>query len=202
MKVIQCFMLLLLVFGCLLNSNAQPKNDLQLTTEITHKFYCVGESDTEDAVQLLLKLKLIYTNKGQQPLILQRGSNNVTWIRVSRTLDELESKQYEYELSLTLVTAGKDVLENADVPSKRFVVLLPGEVYVTEGEARVIDYDRFLTAGEHMLQVIVPTWSGTKEQADRLKVKWESVGVLYFLNAFSKPMKFTVEKTPKTMRCP
>jgi hypothetical protein len=194
---------LALFISCASVSVKAQANDLQLSTEIIHKRYCVGGGELKDEAALQMKLRLTYTNKGQRPLILQKGSNLINWVLVSRTPEDLLAKRHEYEMGVTWVTSGSgDVTEDGAEPSTRFIILQPGGKYVIEGRTWIDDWNKYLSAGQHVLQVIVPTWSGTKEQADKLRSKWERTGLLWFGNASSEPMKFTIDKAPKTEQCP
>src|SRR5258705_13338714 len=60
--------------------NAQPPS-LQLTTTILGEEYCVGDSELDG---LRLKLRLTYTNKSKQNLLLFKGSRLVSRIMISR----------------------------------------------------------------------------------------------------------------------
>jgi hypothetical protein len=193
---------------------ADEPSYLKLETEVIKRLYCAGEGmclrncpEGEGAItrdlQLIMNLRLIYTNTGERPLILQKGSDLIEYITVSRSLQDLAVKKYEVDMSVSWYSSGSgDVLERGTVPSSQFVLLRPGEKYGTEGEVRIIDYARFLGEGEHVLQIVVPTWTGTREQAERLQRKWERTGVLWFKNSFSEPMAFTVEKKAKIVICP
>ncbi len=45
-----------------------------------------------------------------------------------------------------------------------------------------------LPENETFFQVVAPTWSGTREQAEKLQKKWEKIGVLWFKNVRSEPL--------------
>jgi hypothetical protein len=193
-------LLALLLLTCNGAYGNEKDNDLQLSTKILKQSYCKDKDS--DTTMLLLNLELTYTNVGQQPIILYKGSDQISYVRVARNQEELSSKKYEVDMSVTWVTSGNgDVPNIGSVPDSRFVVLKLGASFKVNGETRIIDSDKLLPVGEHVLQVIVSTWQGSREQAERLRNKWAKTGYFWYGNTFSLPMQFRVESNPKLKRC-
>jgi hypothetical protein len=196
MKSIFLLALLLLPSGGAYGS--EKDHDLQLSSKILKQSYC-KDSDT---IMSLLKLELTYTNVGQQPIILYKGSDLISYVRSARSREELSAGKYEVDMSITWVTSGNGAVPNTGrVPDSRFVVLKPGASFKVAGDARIIDSDKLLPAGKHVLQVIVSTWQGSREQAERLRNKWAKTGYFWYGNTFSLPMQITIESNPKLKSC-
>ena len=134
LKTLAICLSLLNAQSCLLYAVDQgnPQTDarsLQLTTTILSEEYCVGDSEL-DGVRL--KLRLIYTNKGKQQLILYKGSSSMSRIMISRDFAEAAANHFEVNSSLTQITSGGEDCYKGAAPSKCFVVLPPGASYKTE----------------------------------------------------------------------
>lgn len=178
----------------------EKDHELQLSTKILKQNYCKDKDS--DTIMLLFKLELTYINVGQQPIILYKGSDLISYVRAARNQEELSAGKYEVDLSVTWVTSGSgDVPDTGRVPDSRFVVLKPGASFKAAGETRIFDSNKLLPAGEHVLQVIVSTWQGSREQAEKLRSKWAKRGYFWYGNAFSLPMLLTVEDNPKLKGC-
>src|SRR5437868_101553 len=66
---------------------------LRLTTRMIEQKYC--DSDYLDMAMLRLSLRLMYTNVGEQPLILSKQSGLIHYLLVSRNEEEARDKHYE-----------------------------------------------------------------------------------------------------------
>lgn len=189
------FLLLLTSAG--INAD-QKEHDLLLATSVLKQSYCKDENS--GTVMLLLRLQLRYTNVGRGTVILYKGSDLISYVRVARNREALSANNYEVDMSVTWVTSGDGSVPNTGrTPDSRFVVLKPGAAYKAVGETRIIGSDS-LAAGEHAMQVIVSTWQGSGEQAERLRGKWRKVGYFWYGNTFPKPMLLAVESSPKMGR--
>jgi len=178
---------LLMVLPFSAATRRQPRQDgLKLETVLVKQQYC----NSGDVHVLLFELKLKFTNTGNVTLILYKGSNLVSYVRVARNQQELEQKRYEISQSTTWVSSGPEGLPDVgQAPDARFAVLKAGQSFTMPAEARIPSLN-LLATGEHVLQVIVPTWKGTPAQAEGLKRRWEWVGELWIGNAFSTAMPF------------
>ena len=183
-------------FGSQINTAKQP---LVLTVEIISQQYCTINSDL---TSLQMRLKLRYTNVGNEKLILYKGHDLFyqTKIRALSTgADEvtfLNSRYFDEE---------PEPIEQPS-PSRVFVILAPGATYEREivmgmGVAGQVSNLGNQTIGEggHSLQLIVSTWYKSRSLAQKLRQQWERKGLLWFDAVASKPIPFTVER-PNSLR--
>lgn len=195
---------LLLLGGHSITCVAAQVSNLRLTTQLSNLSYCRNTIYDEE-FDVILRLQLTYTNVGQKPLILEKEPNLVTYWHTGRTLKELESADFTHTLWITSNKEG--VTESGDVPSANFVVLRPGESYVSEAEihipsARFLMKKGVIAGGAQYLQVVIPKWSGDEKQARFLSERWRKAGRLWSDAARSQPMLITIEPEPKIVECP
>lgn len=198
------FIYLLLALVLLYHANPQAvcagqDNDLQLTITVTSQRYCLNKI-YDGEYDLILKLQLRYTNTGKQTLILEKGGNLITYFKTGSDLKSLAAARYGHILWMSSNNEG--VTETGSTPSSSFVALKPDEFYEIEGEMRFPSAKELLAKGRQYLQVVIPTWSGTDNQAHELRKRWKKTGALWYKPARSQPMEFTVEKEPKVVECP
>lgn len=93
-----------------------------------------------------------------------------------------------------------DVIDTGRTPDEDFAVLKPGRSYTVRTNFRLFSA-KPLPGKESFLQVIVPTWSGTRQQAEKLQKKWEKTGALWFKNVRSEPLSFTLDKATNVKKC-
>ncbi len=183
----------------------QPLASLRLGTEILNAEYCVGDRDLD---ALRLSLRLTYTNRGNGPIILYKGSDLVSRITVARSIEDLAARRFEVNSSITWITrATKDCFAGAE-PSDCFVVLPPNascETEATTGFFVVRDDDREIAgavrSGEHVLEVQIPTWDGSNETARELRERWREYGSLWYQPVISDPLPVKVERSRKVNQC-
>jgi hypothetical protein len=188
------------------NTAESEAPSLQLTAKILNQEYCVGDSELDG---LRLKLRLIYTNKSKQQLILYKGSRLVCRIMISRDFAEAAANHFAVNSSLTqLMSGGEDCYKGA-APSKCFVVLPPGASYETEGIAGtfavrgdVREIAGAVKSGDHVLQIQVITWDESDEIDKKLRVQWLRHGLLWYEPITSAPVPFTVPRERKIVDCP
>jgi hypothetical protein len=212
MKFIYLSGLMLLCFACSAVFYARAKVDtpqgrppLQLTTSIVNQRYCAGDEDLDS---LQLELRLCYTNIGRQPLILYKGSNNISCVMASHNAEDAAAGRFEANGSVTTVTAESHVEIEAAAPGEMFLVLPPGASYETEAEVSVLvarggvsQVAGAVTAGEYVLQVKVPTWTESDDLAKKLRRRWRQGGFLWFEPITATPMPFRVEKQRPVVSC-
>lgn len=159
------------------------------------KRYCSSDSDFH---QLDLKLELIFTNGGSRVLIIEKSIlAEITYWRLANTEHDLDAAFWAHTLWLR---SGGYLSDPGGTPDENYALLKPGRTYKVRADLTLISKKPLL--GTHsLLQVIVPTWSGTEKQAEKLKKKWEKIGVLWFKNVKSEPLPFTVDKAIKVKRC-
>lgn len=178
---------------------------LQLTTKILSKEYCKGDSEL-DGVRL--KLRLIYTNKSKQNLLLFKGSRLVSRIMISRDSEKAAANHFEVNSLLTQVTNGGGDCYKGAVPSECFVVLPPGASYGTDAVAGtfavrgdVREVVGAVKSGNHVLQVEVITWQETNELAKELRARWLWSGLLWYEPVTSEPVAFTIPRFRRVVDC-
>lgn len=179
---------------------------LQLTTKILGVEYCVGDSELDG---LRVKLRLIYTNRGKQQLILYKGSRLISRIMISRNFTEAAANHFEVNSSLTQLTSGGADCYKDAAPGKCFVVLPPGASYKTEGIAPTFavrgdirEIAGAVKSGDHALQVEVITWQESNEMAKELRVRWLGYGLLWYEPITSAPVPLFVQQSRKVVDCP
>jgi hypothetical protein len=183
---------------------AAEASNLRLTTQPSNLSYCRNTIYDEE-FDVLIRLRLTYTNTGRKPLILEKGPNLVTYWRAKRTPKELQSADFTHTLWITSDNEG--VSESGDVPSANYVVLQPGESYVGEAEihvpnAKALMKEGVIAGGAQYFQVVIPKWSGNEKQAGFLRERWKKVGWLWSGAIRSQPMLITIEPQPNVVECP
>lgn len=180
---------------------------LRLTTSLVSSQYC-KEPGSDTSINLRLKLRLQYTNLGQQPLILYKYDNSISRTMVSRDPADAFNQRYLWDMSLTTVTGGKDVTIESAAPSTSFSVLAPGQFYETETETTVFVRRKInggesdgLAPGQYLLQVIVSTWPESGDLAKRLSERWQANGLLWSKPLKSEPMAFKIHAKRKEVNC-
>jgi hypothetical protein len=183
-----------------------PKQSLQLTTSIIKLKYCAGDADLDS---LRLDLRLNFTNVGQQNLILYKGSNLVSQLMVSQNLKGIADKRFEVNASLTQITDTSAEKVKGSTPNKLFVILPPRASYITEATISIFVFKGdasgvtgAVAAGEHILQVEVPTWTASNDLAKELRSLWQKFGCLWYEPVTSVPMTFKIEKDRVIVDCP
>jgi hypothetical protein len=102
-------------------------------------------------------------------------------------LDDLVAKKYEYNPNIDWFFSGKDKLPdkpNSDSPGSDFVVLAPGETFVSEINADVVaqyenpkNFSGSIRAGVHVLQLELSAWNHPGESA-LFAESWRKFGEL------------------------
>jgi hypothetical protein len=175
---------------------------LKLLTKILDQQYC--DDGHSDMATMRMSLQLTYTNEGEQPLILYKGSNQIDYALISSNEQGIRNKQYELNIHIGWVTSGGKIDEGPK-PGKAFVVLSPGESWQTKGDVYIpiaLKPDsQFLKVGKHALAIVTETGFGDEDQFNRLQKKWSSTGILWDKNVRSEPILFSVEEKPNIMEC-
>lgn len=203
--MLMCFAYSVVFYARTEAKSHQQKSSLQLTTNIVSQRYCAGDEDLDS---LQLELRLCYTNIGRQPLILYKGSNDISRVMVSRDAERAAAGQFEANGSVTRVTDGSRVNVEGSTPGEMFVVLPSGASYQTKTAVSVLvargDASRVagaITADEYVLQVEVPTWAESDDLAKKLRRRWRQSGFLWYDPVTSMPMPFKVEKQRAVVNC-
>src|SRR5262245_61743600 len=118
-------------------SSAEKADPLQLTTSIVAQRYCKNtDSDVTDSLRITLRLR--YTNTGSRPLILYKHENTIFRQLISRDLLDAAARRYVWDLSLTVVTGGRDPKIDGQIPGDLFVILLSKQSFEAEGETTIL----------------------------------------------------------------
>jgi hypothetical protein len=93
-------------------------------------------------------------------------------------------------------------------PGRVFTILSPGSAYETVQPVTVpvrragsASLPRVLDAGEYTLQLVVSTWYGSKELAEKLRRLWQRNGLLRTDAVASAPLRFRVEQQRSVVTC-
>lgn len=182
--------------------------ELQLVTEIIKQTYCDGPDP--ELLTLRLLLRLTFTNVGDQRIVLERGSNQVPLVRISKTPEDAIADRVEKTFHNFIITPNERPAKSPNRPTlNRFVFLGSGDSYKSVADVDIpVPRLKPLTAsvdpGSHYLQIAVWTWSEPQEKAKRMRRKWRRDGFLWSETILSKPMLFTVVQRPEPedCRCP
>ena len=184
--------------------SAQSPRPLQLTAEIIEQHYC---SITPDKLTLQLKLKVRYSNRGSERLIIYQGHDLFYQIKV---LSDAATETRPYEVLLLNMHYFDEEFERIDAssPGKVFEKLGPGEFFerqlITGVGVTDDDKQRSSTTvkpGRHTVQVIVSTWYQTPQLAEKLRQQWLRKGVLWTQPLTSVPVSFVIEKPAAAPPC-
>ncbi len=181
-------------------ANQLLNNLLRLTTtEVSRKYR--QHNDGKDGLNI--KLKLRFTNIGNQPIILNKRDILLTETFIVPK-DERDEYLYGSILACNLVAYDENRFKQlaGSRPNSLFAVLSPGESFETQDEvfARVTRGDapresNALSAGEYFLIVSVSTWDGGEQDlAEKLRRKWQRFGYLWSNSIKSEAMPLVIEK--------
>ena len=171
----------------------------ELTTKVLTKRYCRDGSQT---LQMTLRLK--YRNRGRQSLILSKESSLIVRYMISRNVEAAKRGHYSQVVRLEIRFPEESELFNDPTPGADFVIVSPGNSYYADSEIQIPisePSDQFLSPGDYVLQVQVPTWLQSKDLAKTLRQRWRKSGTLWFAPLTSLPMGFSVEKHYSATEC-
>ncbi len=182
-----------------------PKRPLRLTVEIINQQYCAVSTGTD---ALRIRLRLRYTNAGDQKLILYRGKNLFYQTSVSRSASDAAIRRHEAFMTSAWYFDELPEKIEQPAPGRAFVILPPGAFYETEQTvAMSVMHQRTegvtgaIAAGEHVLQVTVSTWYESKALAQKLRERWMRSGYLWFDQVSSAPINFSFTEQRSAPGC-
>jgi hypothetical protein len=187
-------------------ANVQQEHPLQLTTSIINQRYCKND---KSSLVLQLNLRLLYTNVGDQPIILYKSSKLIHQHTTSRSVQDAQAKRFTSDYSLSIYSTNNIEINESSL-GNLFVVLQPGATYEREALNVVVLPVLFnateagkstLSPGEYVLQVTTSTWPESEEHAKELRTKWLQSGFLWYDTVTSMPMHFRVEKQRSAAIC-
>ncbi|HXQ71937.1 MAG TPA: hypothetical protein VN844_15690 [Pyrinomonadaceae bacterium] len=192
---------------------AASVSPLRLTTTIIDSRYC--KKPEEQNPTLFLTLQARFLNVSEHPVILYRGDNLVAEAMISRSVEDAANKNYESSREFHSMTSGSPPVRKITSarPSRKFVVLQPDRSIQTQVTVPITILPRNANAGSneidpfgaipygnHVLQVTLTTWLGTRQEGEELRQRWSSTGTFWFGGVTSEPMPFDVQ--PKRSSCP
>ena len=182
------------------------KNDqpLKAIPEIVGTRYCYGDAEV---YSVWLKLRVKYVNQTRKTLILDREIGKA-WYgeKVARNLDALAAGKYEYNPNIDWFFTEKDKLPdkpNPNSPGSDFIVLTPGETFVSEINASVVaqfenpkDFVGSIRPGVHVLQLELSSWNHPGESAV-FAGSWRKFGELVTGVVKTEPLEIVIPSSPK-----
>ncbi len=187
------------------DSKQEQESPLQLTVKIVGSEYCAADSELDS---LRLKVRLIYTNRGKQQLILYKGTPLVSRIIISRNAADAAAKRFEVNSSLTQLTSAGSKCYQGAAPNRCFILLPPNAsfeaetvigTFVVRGDAREIA--GAVKSGNHVLQVEVITWHESDDMAKNLRARWLRYGLLWYEPITSAPAPLAVQQQRNVVDC-
>ena len=169
------------------DSKAQQK--LTLNTTVLKSEYCSSPSD------LVLTLRLLFTNEGREPILLQKKSSVISKYMIAHTVRRAGSNDYVKEISPTLNSRAAGYTPDLTPELSHFVKLNVGESYSTEHSVLIPVFERDdLQPGKYFLQVRVVTWYYRYNLSEEFREQWRHEGFLWTKNVTSTPMEFEVKR--------
>ena len=181
-----------------------PNQPLQLTAKMVSQSYCAV---TPDASALEMKLRLLYTNVGNQKLILYRGHDFFFQTKIRSAPGNAAGPYEVWFVNSRYFDEEVEPIDQAS-PGKVFLTLSPGAVFEREMlisigvvSEKVERGNSTIRNGDHTLQLLVSTWYKTRALAQKLREQWLRKGLLWSDVLTSSPISF-VAQTPRLMaRC-
>ena len=203
--------------ACALTVNAQTPTDrggvdmsvgqdaylanLQLNTDLIKLEVCSGD-------RLRFTLRLNYTNKGKNVIILDKRSSAIPRYMISRSLKNAIKKKYEIEAHTLIASDAAGMTDDSVLDESQFVLLKPGESYRF---VEVFHFDSRVDEGSHgsrplrglnFLQVVVLTWYYPRASNTKWRDQWQTKGYLWSDPITSVAMPFNVDPTAPVIDCP
>ncbi|HKP36451.1 MAG TPA: hypothetical protein VJT71_06305 [Pyrinomonadaceae bacterium] len=177
---------------------------LELGVELLSQRYCAA---SDASTSLAMDLRLRYTNRTNQKVILYKGHDLFYQTRIRRPA---QGTRAAYDLLHINSRYWDEEFEPIDRPSpgRVFVTLAPGQSYerlMTIGVSIVGDEavrgDNAIRAGEHTLQMTVSTWYKTWPLGQKLRAQWQTKGHLWLEPVVSTPIRFVAERPQSIPAC-
>ena len=157
-------------------------------------------------------MRFVYENRTSGPVILYKHSPTPSRVMVAASLADAVAQRYELDFALTWYSEkGSDdgsACYKDSAPTNCFVVIAPGSSYEADGDVRVLavrgdknDVPGAVKSGEHVLQLVIPTWEESAKLGQEVAGRWRSHGVLWYQQLTSEPLTFTIDKERKVVEC-
>ena len=162
---------------------------MEFTKDLIELRYC-----SNDSLQFVLRLN--FSNKGKNPVILDKRYRSGSGFLVSRTFENAIKKKYQFTVE---TLSGFDPADS--VPDEtNFVVLMPGETYTLEQVVRLYNR-RSMGTGQRVLQMIVDNWPYFTSSNIEWRDRWRNRGYLWTDPLTSVPMPFMLAKKAAIVEC-
>jgi hypothetical protein len=178
---------------------------LSLDAEIIGQSYCAASSNV---AMLQLRVRLRYTNTGEQKIILYKGHDLFYQARIRRSGNANGARPYEVMTVNSRYFDEQPERIEQRTPGKVFIVLSPGASYEREvlvGVGVVDDEaargNNMVVAGQHTLYLVVSTWYQSRNLALQLREQWQRKGFLWADPLVSKSLSFTAERPSTNAPC-
>lgn len=180
---------------------------LRAVPELIRTKYCYGDGEV---FSVWLKLRVKYINQTEKTVILDKEIGKA-WYRekVARTLEDLSAGKYEYNPNKDWFFSDKDKLPgkpNAQSPSPDFIVLSPGQMFVSEINTSVVaqyenpkDFAGSIRPGAHVFQMELAAWSHPGEASEFAR-SWKKFGDLVTGVVKTEPLEISIPSKPKVER--
>jgi hypothetical protein len=184
--------------------SAKEEQPLEAIPELVGTRYCYGDAEV---YSVWFKLRLKYVNRTHKTLILDREIGKA-WYgeKVAKNLDDLITGKYEYNPNIDWFFSDKAKLP--DKPKSNsldsdFVVLAPGETFVSEINASVAaQYENpkkfagSIRPGVHFLQLELSAWNHSGD-ASAVAESWRKFGELVMGVVKTQPLEIRIPSEPK-----
>jgi hypothetical protein len=195
--------LILLVFVSV-GAQSKVQQPLELSAEVISESYCAVNPDS---ASVELKLRLRYRNVGAKKLILYNG-HDLFYQTLIRNMAGSAATLYQvWVVNSRYFDQEIEPIDQA-TPSKVFLTLSPGSVYVKEtvvgvGLVNTIEGrgDSQIISGEHTLQLIVSTWYKSRSLAEKLRQEWQRKGLLWAEPLVTVPIRFMARRPQSLLPC-
>ena len=202
-------LIFLVFFSAFVTQETQKPVPLKLTLKVSESRYCVGDDEIDG---LQLKMRFVYQNRTTGPVILYKHSPTPSRVMVATSIADAVAQRYELDFALTWYSEkGSDdagTCYKESTPSNCFVLIAPGSSYEADGEVRVLavrddtkDVPGAVKSGEHVLQLVIPTWEESAKLGQEVASRWRSHGSLWYQPLTSEPLTFTIDKERKVVEC-
>jgi len=181
-------------------------SDLTVNLKIISQKYCHNDNVS---FSVLMEVRLRFTNKSNNPVILSRWIINPLIVRVAKTPDLGSFGVFE-DNAIYEGEVGKPYPHFGGHPdAKKFIVLSPGDSYDTIVQSGVVGKNSpipeygMVTKGTHYLQLGISTWAyltSPREKSD-LASAWSHFGKLATGIVYSEYVPFVIPENFSNPRC-
>lgn len=207
MRSVAGFIVAVFLGGCASMIAAQPRTSkpgLELRAERVGQSYCAAANES---TSLTMELKLRYTNRTSEKVILYKGHDLFYQTRIRQAPNQPSGPHEVLYINSRYYDEEFEAIDRPS-PGRVFVTLTPGESYerrmtigigmVGEKVERANDAIR---RGEHTLQLIVSTWYKSVPLGQKLREQWRAKGHLWLEPLLSNSIPFVAERPQSIPAC-